>query len=562
MSAACDESRAALSDGDPTDPAGAERVRRHRAGCTECQAFAARIESVAAPVREIDATLDDMARKRIAAKLGPALDEIATQHAARSVQKGPWRRRLILAAATVAAAAAIVIALRLRDRAVAHDPAALAVIRPFVVGGGELDLLDRPREKIEIPAGALVRATLADRARITVIGPARLTVTSASPAAIALRLDEGTLLAAYDHAAGGALTVESPGYSTRVVGTLFAVVVEHGETKRVAVAHGTVELWRENAMVGRINGGWAFAPGSAALHSIHADLRALLDEHEAVLPPIGASGIVQVSGMPEHADVISGVRLGPAPLSARVSVGEVQLSVRAIGRAEARFSTPVARDVASTLRYSLEIAAVQQPAPAAVAPPQPIAPPTIKPRKEHGPADSVANPIAPPAPPAETADTIYARAEAAKRDGDPTRAHALLAEVVSRFPEDALANSALYELGRDAHAAHDDEHARAFLDELLASGGDSSLREPARYLRCRIELDAKHDAAAMRCLQAFRRDYPSSPHDAEALALLAVLAQTAGDCALARPLLDEYLRSYPTGPFAADARTRRARCEK
>jgi hypothetical protein len=148
------------------------------------------------------------------------------------------------------------------------------------------------------------------------------------------------------------------------------------------------------------------------------------------------------------------------------------------------------------------------------------------------------------------------------KDGDRDGARALLVEVVRRFPDDPLADAALYELARLARAGGDDAGAAAFLDELLARDRDPALREPARYLRCRIEVDAARADAAAACLAAFRRDFPRSPHDAEVLALLVGYAHARGDCAAAAPLAREYLRRHPGGPFADGARDRLARCER
>jgi hypothetical protein len=79
----------------------------------------------------------------------------------------------------------------------------------------------------------------------------------------------------------------------------------------------------------------------------------------------------------------------------------------------------------------------------------------------------------------------------------------------------------------------------------------TSLREPAAYLRCRLDVDAKLDAAP--CFRAFRRDFATSAHDAEVLAWLVGHA-SGSDCAAARVLADEYLRRYPDGAFAGHAR--------
>jgi hypothetical protein len=80
---------------------------------------------------------------------------------------------------------------------------------------------------------------------------------------------------------------------------------------------------------------------------------------------------------------------------------------------------------------------------------------------------------------------------------------------------------------------------------------------PAAYLRCKL---ATSDADRRRCLAAFRIAFPHSPRDAEALAELAASAGTAGDCAAALPLVDEYLRAYPTGASRGAMQAWLARC--
>src|SRR5262249_22059954 len=103
--------------------------------------------------------------------------------------------------------------------------------------------------------------------------------------------------------------------------------------------------------------------------------------------------------------------------------------------------------------------------------------------------------------------------------------------------------------------------ARRALDDLLARGHDPSLRELARYLRCRVDL-AAHDPQANACLAGLRRDYPRSPHDAEVLALLAAAAVARADCAAAAPLVAEYPARSPDGAYAATARAAAERCPR
>jgi TolA-binding protein len=194
---------------------------------------------------------------------------------------------------------------------------------------------------------------------------------------------------------------------------------------------------------------------------------------------------------------------------------------------------------------------------------QPVTEPSQEPPKqpraatEPAPLDAGATPPPPSqqptSPPKETAESLYALAERAMRSGDPAAARAHLRDVARRFPDDPLADAALYELARAAPP----REARALLAQLRDR--DPALREPARFLRCRLDVDERLPGAAD-CLAAFRHEFAGSPHDAEALALEAGLREARGDCRRALPLLDEYLERYPRGPFAAQAAARRVRC--
>jgi hypothetical protein len=82
-----------------------------------------------------------------------------------------------------------------------------------------------------------------------------------------------------------------------------------------------------------------------------------------------------------------------------------------------------------------------------------------------------------------------------------------------------------------------------------------ALAEPAQWLRCRVDVDAR-DQDARRCLDAYRVAFPQSPHDLDALALLARLAHASGGCAGAAPQIDELARRYPRTTLAAGWRAR------
>src|SRR5262249_47271513 len=147
---------------------------------------------------------------------------------------------------------------------------------------------------------------------------------------------------------------------------------------------------------------------------------------------------------------------------------------------------------------------------------------------------------------------LYEQAESALRAGHRGEARLLLRELVRTSPG-AVADQALYELALLAERDGDVTEARARVDELLAHDGAAALRAPARYLRCRLDADAHAYRRAAVCLQAFRSEFPASPHDAEALAALASFAQADGDCPTARRLLAEYLARHRHGVFAREA---------
>jgi thioredoxin-like negative regulator of GroEL len=143
------------------------------------------------------------------------------------------------------------------------------------------------------------------------------------------------------------------------------------------------------------------------------------------------------------------------------------------------------------------------------------------------------------------------------RGGGRDDARRALEAVVARDPDGARGEAALLDLARLELAAGDAAAAYRHLARLPDPARDPGLAEGAHHLRCRVAVKLGDDAEATTCLQAFRRSYPRSPHDAESLALLAGITRT---CAAARPLLEEYQRAYPRGPFADDARARLNAC--
>ncbi len=583
----CEEARDALlspSLSSLEDPLAGERTRQHRQRCDACRAFVLSMEAIFAAV-ELAAgpPLDELTRARIGARV-----EAGVQARAR---RRPRRTAVWIGGFAIAAAA--VFALVLRARALPY--AERAQLRPYLIAGtatqpgGVSDALGRSLSHLEVPAGGMVRAELGPHARIALWGPARVQIEQVSGSSvaprIALSVEEGLLLGELDHAEGE-LQIRSHDAVTTVVGTVFAVDVRDS-VSRISVSRGAVEV-RADAVAVRVESGWTYRVGAPGREPLSAELAPLLAQHAtATRPPVTPKGIVAVVGTPERADVSLGKSwLGPTPLVAEVPLGAIHATLAAPNHQSLLYAATVPPSQPLVLRYALQpnaaLANVIAPTTPA-APALPFAPPTplpVAPRssvpirdREHDPTatapaaqeppandPATASPVAgKPAKAEETADDVYALAEAAMRTGDDAAARARLDEVVRRFPRDSLANAALYEMARLAIRDHDLRTARARLDQLLGRGGDT-FAEPARYLRCRIDVDSGQSPAAVACLRRFRQDFVSSPHDAEALAVLAGLLQAQSGCVAALPLLDEYLKRYATGAFAVEAATRRRTC--
>jgi hypothetical protein len=145
------------------------------------------------------------------------------------------------------------------------------------------------------------------------------------------------------------------------------------------------------------------------------------------------------------------------------------------------------------------------------------------------------------APPEEmTAQSLFREADAARAAGDTGLALRTLRTLVERFPRESATAAARYELAlMEETAGHGDA---ALLD--LAAVDTPSLEEPTAYLRCRV-LAKRAPTEAERCLADFRRQFPASAHDADALAAETALAMLRGGCAAAQALLAELERRHP-----------------
>jgi hypothetical protein len=224
----------------------------------------ARVEAeIAAPLRAVNSTLDELHR----ARLESAIEAMVRREAVAAIAGGGGRRWRfwISTAGVVAAVVAAVIVFRgprtptpTTPRAALRAPAqsAPALLAPYRAAGEGATAL-APSTSLLALAGERVRATIGSRVRLTLVGPGRVAVVSSARADdVELALEGGRLLVDYDGHAGGRLRVHSPGAVTTVVGTLFAV--EAGPSgSRVAVARGHV---RTEDGAGRV---WQVAAGDS-----------------------------------------------------------------------------------------------------------------------------------------------------------------------------------------------------------------------------------------------------------------------------------------------------------
>jgi TolA-binding protein len=168
-------------------------------------------------------------------------------------------------------------------------------------------------------------------------------------------------------------------------------------------------------------------------------------------------------------------------------------------------------------------------------------------------------PTPPPTDDAASLERTYQEAEAAIASGDLSSGMRLLQAMVQRAPRDRRADAARFDLARLADRTGDVQAARRWLGEVLASGRDEIVREPAHLMLCRV-LMREQDVGATECLRQFRREFPRSARDGEILAQLATREHASAGCAAALPLIEEYLRRYATGTFAGKLRATRAAC--
>jgi TolA-binding protein len=483
---------------------------------------------------DVETPFDEIGRSRAEARLGAAL---VREPAPRGRGALGWTVAAFLAGAAAAAAVAFVIVSPARSRVAGSAQPALRfepyVVAPLAAASASAmpETLMRSSSHLDVPAGWLVRASLGDAVAVTLTGPARAWAErAASDGRVVVHLEDGRLLASLDGRGGRRLAIVSPGAVTEVVGTLFAVEVVGGAS-RIAVAHGRVAVSaappaadaQGRAPPREITGGESWLTAQPEKSGLPPALAEALGDHERTPPPRGDAVALSVTEAPPGADVWVGKqRIASAPAWVRVEArAAVRLSVpAAAGSRAAPVLVPPPPPPESPPRRH-----------AAVVPPAPE-PPVLSPPSDVAP---------PPLVPAEmTARTLFREADQARAAGDGALALRTLRALVTRFPRDPSTSAARYELALMEHATGAGD---AALGD-LAAVDDPALDEPARYLRCRV-LATRAAAAAGRCFADFRRQFPASPHDGDALATQAALALARGGCPAARAPLTELARRYP-----------------
>src|SRR5262249_35453165 len=167
--------------------------------------------------------------------------------------------------------------------------------------------------------------------------------------------------------------------------------------------------------------------------------------------------------------------------------------------------------------------------------------PPLKPLEQEPPAPAPTETAPPPAPPVveqketepdvvplpapsmtmarDQAVVLHEWAEEAFGRGQISDGDRILRQIIEFFPEHRVARQSRDELAVRAAKQGDIDEARRLLDAVLSRpAGD--VAEPAGWLRCRIDVLDRPEVADD-CLWGFRLRFPSSSHDAEALALRA-----------------------------------------
>jgi hypothetical protein len=496
-----------------------------------------------------DDELDDIKRARIWLQLEDKLaDEIAV----------PRRRRWPLATLAGAALAAAVVAIVVRMPR------------------------DRADHTLAVPAGTTVTSQIGPHTRAALVGPAQLELVGTPSDAATIRIRSGTFLADFTGGPGRSLRIETHAAVVEVVGTLFAVEVR-GTITCTSVAHGRVRVTTD-AAVRYVAAGERFCTSDAAVQPIDASIKDALVRHEAVITatanaPAANAPAANAPASHPAASIPSNPAANPAtanPAAANAPTANATASNPPTAYAPNRAAAKSAASKSATSKSATSKSAASKPA--ASNPETHVASPstpassdaasTPKPAVSNAsttsnaaststampspPPPTTAAPTPPPAPRA-TADELYRRAEQALAARDPKTADRVLATLVAEYPSSPLVDQAHYDRARIAYQQRAWNAARGHLDR-LAGISDTRLAEPGHYLRCRIAVEAKSDAAA--CFIQYRTRFPRAPHDLEALGVIAQHTYAQGGCARAAAVVGELARAHPRTTLAAAWRTR------
>jgi hypothetical protein len=521
---------------------------------------------------QMEAPFDEIARSRAEARLAA---ELAREPARRHRRVLGWTTALVAVGSAAAGALVARTVVPAAGSRAGRAPELSLRFEPYVVAPtGTVGMaaaastvpkvLVQPTSRLDVPAGWLVRASMGDAIAITLTGPARAWSEQAGRRTV-VHLDEGRLLASLEGGGDQRLQVVSPGAVTDVVGTLFSVEVVAGAS-RVAVAHGRVQVSAaaEGSSGGQprvtreIAGGQSWLTTLPEPDELELALTEALADHERTPPPRGASVPLSVTDAPSGAGVwIGRRRIASAPAWLLVEPhATVRLSALAPAAAPPRPALPPPPSPPSPQSMEPALASSSKPSPL-VSEPAARATTAADPRApltrlgaeatEPPPLDTASA-----APDELTARTLFREADAARATGDTALALRTLRALVERFPRESAAAAARYELALMEEAAGFGD--AALRD--LAAVDTPSLEEPTEYLRCRVlaKRTATRTTEAERCLSDFRRRFPASAHDADALATETALALARGGCPAAQALLTELERRHPEHGSAARLR--------
>ncbi len=521
---------------------------------------------------QVEAPFDEVARSRAEARLSAELAREPARHHRRVLA---WTTALVAVGSAAAGALIARTVVPAAGSLVARAPELSLGFQPYVVApAGAVGAaapsstvpaaLVHPTSRLDVPAGWLVRASMGDAIAITLTGPARAWSERADGRTV-VHLDEGRLLASLEGGRGRRLQVVSPGAITDVVGTLFSVEVV-GRGSRVAVAHGRVQVGAAGDASGgqpreprEITAGQSWLTAQPEPDDLEPALAEALADHERTPPPRGASMPLSVTDAPSGAGVwIGRRRIASAPAWVLVEPqAAVRLSTAAPAAAPARAAaTPAVPSPPASTQP-----AVPSPSPSTQPTLAPLAARAVKPADRRpaftpppGTAPTEPPPVDRPASPPEelTAQILFREADAARAAGDTALALRTLRTLVERFPRESATAAARYELALMEETAGSGD--AALRD--LAAVDSPTLEEPKEYLRCRVlaRRTAARTTEAERCLADFRRRFPASAHDADALATETALALARGGCPAAQSLLGELERRHPEHGAAARLR--------